>query len=150
VDPGPFFYIYIIIYCKHRLLSTSIIYLLQTNIFFHMIRLILCFQQTSEIHNLNASWAKYLSCVVCRFHVAAGVGSAPCQKPISINLQKWFLSPTSRLNFGFITEGKLTTVLITPSSWGFQLVCQHRTINKFSSAVAGEKGDVVVSSTDLP
>jgi hypothetical protein len=55
---------------------------------------------------------------VCRFHVAAGTGSASCQKPVSINLQKWFLSPTGRLNFGFITEGKLTVVLITPSSWG--------------------------------
>jgi hypothetical protein len=57
---------------------------------------------------------KYFGCVVCRFHVAAGAGSAPCQKPVSINLQKWFLSPTGRLNFGFITEEKLTIVLITP------------------------------------
>jgi hypothetical protein len=30
--------------------------------------------------------AKYLGCVVCRFHVAAGAGSVPCQKPVSINL----------------------------------------------------------------
>jgi hypothetical protein len=85
--------------------------------------------------------AKYLGCVVCRFHVVGGAGSAPCQKPVSINLQKWFLSPTGRLNFGFITEGKLTAVLITPFSWGSQLVRQHRTINKFSGAVAGEKDD---------
>jgi hypothetical protein len=72
--------------------------------------------------------AKYLGCVLCRFHVAFGAGSAPCQKPVSNNLQKWFLSPTGRLNFGFITEGKLTAVLTTPSSWGSQLVRQHRTI----------------------
>jgi hypothetical protein len=41
------------------------IYLLQTNIFFHMIRLILCFQQTSKIDNLTASWGKvsWLCCV---------------------------------------------------------------------------------------
>jgi hypothetical protein len=41
------------------------IYLLQTNIIFHMIRLILCFQQTSEIDNLTASWGKvsWLCCV---------------------------------------------------------------------------------------
>jgi hypothetical protein len=71
--------------------------------------------------------AKYLGCVVCRFHIAADAGSAPYQKPVSINLQKWFLSPT-RLNFGFITKRKLTVVLITPSSWGSQLVRQHRTI----------------------
>jgi hypothetical protein len=62
---------------------------------------------------------------VCRFHVAASAGSAPCQKPVRNNLQKWFLSPTGRLNFGFITKGKLTVVLITPSSWGSQLVVNH-------------------------
>jgi hypothetical protein len=41
------------------------IYLLQTNIFFRTIRLILCFQQTSEIDNLTASWGKvsWLCCV---------------------------------------------------------------------------------------
>jgi hypothetical protein len=46
-------------------LQTLIIYLLQTNIFFHTIRLILCFQQTCEIDNLTASWGKvsWLCCV---------------------------------------------------------------------------------------
>jgi hypothetical protein len=41
------------------------IYLLQTNILFHTIHLILCFQQTSEIDNLTASWGKvsWLCCV---------------------------------------------------------------------------------------
>jgi hypothetical protein len=69
--------------------------------------------------------AKYLGCVVCRFHVTAGAGSAPCQKPVSFNLQKWFIYPTGRFNFGFITKGKLTAVLITPSSWGSQQVANH-------------------------
>jgi hypothetical protein len=50
----------------------------------------------------------------------------------------------------FHTEGKLTVVLITPSSWGSQLVCQHRTINKFSGAVAGEKEDFCKGSLSLP
>jgi hypothetical protein len=40
-------------------------------------------------------------------------------KSASNNLRKWFLSPTSQLNRGIITEGKLTDVLIIPSSWGF-------------------------------
>jgi hypothetical protein len=40
-------------------------------------------------------------------------------KSASNNLQKWFVSPTGRLNLGIITEGKLTAVLIIPSSWGF-------------------------------
>jgi hypothetical protein len=39
-------------------LQALFIYLLQTNILFRMIRLILCFQQTSEIDNLSASWGK--------------------------------------------------------------------------------------------
>jgi hypothetical protein len=47
VNCGPrsiLLHIYITLYCKHRLLSASIIiYLLQTNILFHTIRLILCF-----------------------------------------------------------------------------------------------------------
>jgi hypothetical protein len=46
----------------------------------------------------------------------------PLPKSASNNLRKWFLSPTGRLNFGLITEGKLTIVLITPYSWGSQLV----------------------------
>jgi hypothetical protein len=46
----------------------------------------------------------------------------PFPKLASNNLRKWFLSPTGRLNFSFITEGKLTVVLITPYSWGSQLV----------------------------
>jgi hypothetical protein len=41
-------------------LQALYIYLLQTNILFHMICLILCFQQTSEIDNLTASWGKVL------------------------------------------------------------------------------------------
>jgi hypothetical protein len=46
-------------------LQALFIYLLQTNIIFYTIRLILCFQQTSEIDNLTASWGKvfWLYCV---------------------------------------------------------------------------------------
>jgi hypothetical protein len=40
-------------------------------------------------------------------------------KSASNNLRKWFLFPTGRLNLGIITEGKLTAVLIIPSSWNF-------------------------------
>jgi hypothetical protein len=46
-------------------LQALFIYLLQTNIFYHTIRLILCLQQISEIDNLTASWGKvlWLCCV---------------------------------------------------------------------------------------
>ena len=48
------------IYCKHCSL-----HFLQANIIFHTIRLILCFQQASEIDNLTVSWGKvsWLCCV---------------------------------------------------------------------------------------
>jgi hypothetical protein len=68
VDPGPFFYIAINVYYLLALFT-----FLQTTIFYHSIYLILCLQQTGEIDNLTASWDKVLGCVVCRFHVAAGV-----------------------------------------------------------------------------
>jgi hypothetical protein len=99
-----------------------------------MICLILCFQQTSEIDNLIASWGKvfWLCCMQvprCCWHQSYALDKAssisslvPLPKLASNNLQKWFLSPTGQLNFGFITEGKLTIVLLTPYSWGSQLV----------------------------
>jgi hypothetical protein len=94
--------------------------------------------------------AKYFGCVVCRFHVAAGAGSAPCQKLVSINLQKWFLSPTGRLNFGFILRKKLTAMLITPPlgipNWSVNTAPS----TSFSGAVAGEKEDFCKGSLSLP
>jgi hypothetical protein len=66
MDPGPFFYIAITVYLLPALFT-----FLQTTIFYHSIRLILCLQQTDEIDNLTVSWDKVLGCVVCRFHVAA-------------------------------------------------------------------------------
>jgi hypothetical protein len=102
VDTGPLFYIHITVYFLQALFT-----FLQTNSYYHTIILILCFQQTGEIDNLTTSRAKYFGCVVCGFHVAADTGSVPCQKPSSINLQKWFLSPTGRLNLGFILRENL-------------------------------------------
>jgi hypothetical protein len=55
--------------------------------------------------------AKYFGCVVCRFHIATDTGSATCRKLASINLQKWFLSPTGQLNLGFTIEGNLPLCL---------------------------------------
>jgi hypothetical protein len=75
---------------------------------------------------------------------------APLPKSASNNLQKWFLSPTGRLNFGFITEGKLTAVLITPYSWGSQLGINHVPSSKFSGTIAGEKEDFCKGSLSLP
>jgi hypothetical protein len=113
VDPGPFFYTVITVY--HLLASFTF---LQTTIFYHSIRLILCPQQTGEIDNLTVSWDKVLGCVVCRFHVAAGAKLRPEQGAIhtlsgavaklaSINLQKLVLSPTGSINLGLIMREDL-------------------------------------------
>jgi hypothetical protein len=53
------------------LLLLALFTFLHTITFYHLIRLILCLQQTGEIDNLIVSWGKVLGCVVCRFHVAA-------------------------------------------------------------------------------
>jgi hypothetical protein len=55
MDPSPFFHTIITIYYLLVLFT-----FLQTTIFYHSIRLILCSQQTGEIGNLTASWDKYL------------------------------------------------------------------------------------------
>jgi hypothetical protein len=92
---------------------------LQTTIFYHSIRLILCLQQTGEIDNLTVSWGKVLGYVVCRFHVADAAKLRPRRGAIyklseavaklaSINLRKSVLSPTGSINLGFILrEGLL-------------------------------------------
>jgi hypothetical protein len=93
--------------------------------------------------------AKYFGYVVCRFHIAADIDSAPCQKPASINRQKWFLSPTGLLNLGFIIEGNLplcsSHLPLGVPNWAASTANKH-----FSSAVAGEKEEFYKGSLSLP
>jgi hypothetical protein len=95
---------------------------LQTNIFYHTIRLILYLQQTGEIDNLTASWGKVLwlcyvqvpHCCWCQSYAQIGAIkklSGAIAKPASINLQKWLLSPTSSIKPWFHTEGNLPLCL---------------------------------------
>jgi hypothetical protein len=156
MDPGPFFYIVITIY--HLL---ALFTFLQTTIFYHSIRLILCLQQTGEIDNVTVSWGKALGCVVCRFHIAAGAKLCPgwsaihklsgaVAKLASITLRKLVFSPTGSINLVFILREDLLLCssylplgvpnwadIYTPSS-------------NFSSAVAGEKEDFCKGSLSLP
>jgi hypothetical protein len=78
VDPGPFFYIYYFVLQALFTFRKHYFILLQTNIIFHMIRLILCYQQTGEIDNLTVSWGKvfWLCC-----DVAAGADTTPSKTP---------------------------------------------------------------------
>jgi hypothetical protein len=82
--------------------------------------------------------------------LAAHKSSDAVAKSASNNLRELVLSPTGQLNFGFTTEGKLTAMLFTPSSWDSQLVRQHRRINKFSGVIAGENEDFCKGRLSLP
>jgi hypothetical protein len=103
----------ILLHCYYCLLLPALFTFLQTIIFYHTIRLILCLQQTGEIDNLTVSWGKVLGYVVCRFHVAAHVKLRPRRGAIyklsravtklaSINLRKLVLSSTGSINLIFI------------------------------------------------
>jgi hypothetical protein len=113
MDPGPFFYIVIAVY--HFL---ALFIFLQTITFYHLIHLILCLQETSEIDNFIISWGKELGCPMCRFHIAAGAKLRPGRGAIyklsraiaklaNFNLRKLVLSPTGSINLGFILREDL-------------------------------------------
>jgi hypothetical protein len=124
---------------------------LQVNISFHTIRLIHCSQQTGEIDNLTVSWGKivWLCCVQvprCCWHRHRTINSLLV--PASNNLQKWFLSPTGRLNFGFILR-KTYCCSYHTFLLGF-LNGSFETSRLFSGAVAKEKEDFYKGSLSLP
>jgi hypothetical protein len=77
----------------HKYYFTS----LQTNISFHTVCLILCFQQTSEIDNLTVSWGKvvWLSCVQvprCCWRRLRAINCllAPCQSQLATTFRSGF------------------------------------------------------------
>jgi hypothetical protein len=156
MDPGPFFYVVITIY--HLL---ALFTFLQTTIFYHSIRLILCLQQTGEIDNLTISWGKVLNCVVCRFYVAAGAKLRPGRGAIyklsgavaklaSINLQKLVFFPTGLINLGFILREDLllcsSYLPLGVPNWADI----YTPTSNFSGTVVGEKEDFCMGSLLLP
>src|SRR5215212_5447191 len=88
-------------------------------------------QQAGEIDNLTVSLGQSTLVVLCRFHVGAGIpGVAPhyIPPPTTFNVllgSSWFDKPW------FLSEGKLATVCITPSSWGSQRTCAVHAIKHF-------------------
>ena len=95
------------------------------NISFHTIRLILCFQQTGEIYNLTESLGQSILVVLCAgstllltptaSYFSGAVDTSQLATPSEATpLSYWSIKPW------FLTEGKLTIVLIIPSSWGSQ------------------------------
>jgi hypothetical protein len=73
---------------------------------------------------------------------------APLPKSASNNLWKWFLSPTGRLNLGFILRENLLLCSSYLPLGVSQLVLWD--IKTFFSIVAGEKEDSCKGSLSLP
>src|SRR5215217_7068763 len=88
-------------------------------------------QQAGEIDNLTVSLGQSTLVLLCRFHVGAGIpGVAPhhISRPSTFNVllgSSWFDQPW------FLSEGKLATVRIIPSSWGSQRTCELHAIKLF-------------------
>ena len=124
--------------------STVLSYSLQTNIIFHIIRLILYFQQASEIDNLTVKLGQSNLVVLCRFHVGTGIsGVAPhyVSSPTTFRsdlISSWFY------NLGFILRENLllqSSYLLVGVS---QRTCELHVSSYFSSAVARELRSLLI------
>lgn len=144
MDPGPFFYTDKTIYCKHLfcLLTASIILFisLQTNISFHTIRLILCFQQNQWDWQPHCKLGQSILVVLC-------AGSTLLLTPVVRPATSQLATPSEVISFSywsikpwFLTEGKLATVLIIPSFWGSPTVCSELIKLFFWRRCRGERG----------
>src|SRR5215218_10983496 len=116
-------------YSLHRIQSTVILVLLfsaNNHLPHNTVNPLL--QQAGEIDNLTVSLGQSTLVVLCRFHVGAGIpGVAPhyIPPPSTFNVllgSSWFDKPW------FLSEGKLATVRIIPSSWGSQRTCELHAI----------------------
>jgi hypothetical protein len=67
----------ILLHFYYRLPFTCFIYILANYYILPLDTVSPFLQQIGEIDNLIVSWDKVLGCVVCRFHVAAGVKLRP-------------------------------------------------------------------------
>jgi hypothetical protein len=125
VDPGPISIILLSpVYFSRTVYFTRILYCFPFDT-------LITFVSSKPVRLTTSSQVgnEVLGCVVCRFRVAAckrSLDEAPyinCPKlsQTSKHHLQSFVSPLQeRLNLGFLTEGKLAAILITPSSWGSQ------------------------------
>jgi hypothetical protein len=102
--------------------------------------------------------AKYFGCVGCRFHVAIGAELRldrhhkqivwSIAKPASINLRKWFLSPTGSIKPWFHTKGNLPLCSSYLSLGVPNWVAKHRQSSIFLAPFPGiEEEDEAPTST---
>ena len=98
---------------------TVLFTLLQTNISFHTIHWILCFQQNRWDWQPHCKLGQSILVVLCAGStllltpVVRPAKSQPATPSEVTRFSYWSIKPW------FLTEGKLAAVLITPSSWGF-------------------------------
>src|SRR3954467_11479694 len=86
-------------------LPLLLVYLLQTIITFHTIRLILCYSKPVSLKTSRIRWGKVLSLCCAGFHVA-------CNTYVTFPSSYWFD------NLGFLLRENLLLCCITPCSWG--------------------------------
>ena len=97
---------------------TVLFTLLQTNISFHTIHLILCFQQNRWDWQPHCKLGQSILVVLCAGStllltpVVRPANSQPATPSEATLFSYWSIKPW------FLTEGKLAAVLIIPSSWG--------------------------------
>ena len=103
----------------------------------------LCSAKPVSLTTSLNSWGKVIWLFVCRFHVAADAGSAPCHQSVCNTFRSdAFLLLVDKP--WFRNRGKSCCLLITPCSWGsptalHQFIIITRSTSRISSAVAGEK-----------
>ena len=113
--------------------------ILQTNIIFHTIRLIFCFQQADEIDNLTVKLGQSSLIVFCRFHVGTGItGVAPHYTPSPTTFRSDFDLLLVRLNLGFILRENLLLYSSYLPLGVFNECVSFASSSTFSGAVAGE------------
>jgi hypothetical protein len=112
--PRSILYIYITIYCKHCLLSTSIIYFTTNkHLFPHYTSntLLSANQWDWQPHCKLEQSSLVVLCAYSMLLLApkprARLFLAPLPKSASNNLQEWFIFPTGRLKLGFILRENL-------------------------------------------
>jgi hypothetical protein len=134
MDPGPFFYIYITFYCKHCLLSASIIYFTANKHLFphNMFNPLLSANRWDW--QPHCKLGKSILVVLCAGSTLMMAPKprtrlflAPLPKSSSNNLRKWFLSPTGSIKPWYHNWGKTYccahhTFILGFPNWSFEIL----------------------------
>ena len=119
-------------YSLHSIQSTAILVftVFFANIF-HSIRLILCYSKPVRLTTSLFRWDKVLG--LCCAGSALAPESLVLRRITFRDHQPstCFLAPTGSIKPWFLSEGKLATVRIIPSSWGSQRTCELHAIKLF-------------------